>query len=126
MDEFDLFYCLDPETWKEEPEAKPQRRLTYLPGLIYPIEDEAGVASMLTAAEANNLELNVKVKVEWFDLETVEGLTAYTEVYQQAVLQQVMLYSEEAGKDRPFLKLLRWAEFYYTIPQQLLAGLQAR
>lgn len=84
MDDFEIFYCLDPAAWTPEPEAKPPRRLVYLPGLIYPVEDNLGVGAMLTASEISNLELNVQVKVEWFDLETPEGLAAYTDVYQQA------------------------------------------
>lgn len=125
MDDFEIAYCLDPNAWGDRPvDTKPTR--IDLPGLMYPVEDPLGVSSMMTAKELENLILNVQVKMVWFDLEKPEDLAACTDVYQRGAVQQVILQSEESSRERPFLKLIRWAEFYYTIPDQFVPGLQAR
>lgn len=125
--DFDTAYCLDPAIWNIPPKpAKPEDCEVYLPGLLYPVRDPNNLCSFLTNQEVQHLQVNVQVEMRWFDLKVPEQLAELADLYQRSVLGEITIYAEESERERPFLKLLRYARWYYTIPQPVEQSLRSR
>lgn len=124
--DFATAYCSDPTLWDNTKE-EPPRRLVFLDGIEFPIEDPNNLCGMLTRDELPLLRAVNITHVEWLDLTIPSDLEKFSQIWQRHVDKWYSVFGEESfNEPGTFKKLLRYVESYYTIPPELEASLTSQ
>lgn len=125
--DFATAYCSDPSLWDNAPPPEPPRKLVFLNGLEFPIEDPKGLTYLLTVDERMLLTPNEIIHIEWLDLNVPSDLEKFSQIWQRSADKWYSIFGEEQfNEPGKFRKLLRYVEHYFTISPELEAQLQAR
>ena len=125
--DFDTAYCSDPAIWQPEAVKKVERKLSWLPGRKCPVEDPHGLCHFMTTEEQTMLVEKADCHIEWLDLTQPADLEKFAEIWQRHTDQWYSVFGEEHyTSENRFLKLLRYVEMYYIIPDELTAQLRSR